>query len=76
MTSKGGTTDVRPDAKTGYEAVLPLLHSTLVSADVESDEALTLTFSNALALRVSRSNQYESWSLSGRGVAAWISGPR
>jgi hypothetical protein len=76
VTSSGETTVVRPDAKAGYEAVLPLLHSTLLSAVVESDEVLALTFSNSVSLRVSRSDQYESWSLSGKGVAGWISGPR
>jgi len=76
VTSAGDTTVVRPDAKSGYEAVLPLLHSTLVSAVVESDEALALTFSNSVNLRVQRSDQYESWSLSGKGVTGWISGPR
>jgi hypothetical protein len=76
VTSTGETTGVRPDTKSGYEAVLPLLHSTLVSAVVESDEALALTLSNNVRLRVSRGDLYESWSLSGRGVAGWISGPR
>lgn len=76
VTSPGATTEVRPDAKSGYAAVLPLLHSTVVSAVVESDEALALTFSNSVRLRVSRSDHFESWSLSGRGVTGWISGPR
>ncbi|MGD9531415.1 MAG: DUF6188 family protein [Pseudonocardia sp.] len=76
VTSAGETTVVRPDVKAGYESVLPLLHTTLLSAEVELDEALALTFSNNVSLRVSRSDQYESWSLSGKGVAGWISGPR
>ena len=76
VTSPDGTTDVRPGATTGYGAVLPVLHSTLVGVVVEMDEVLTLTFSDNVTLRVSRSGQHESWSLSGRGVSGWISGPR
>jgi len=70
-----GAAVVSPDSKSGYEAVMPVLHSTLEGADIREDSALDLRFSNGMELRVPRDRHYESWSLSGVGVADWIATP-
>lgn len=70
-----GVTVVSPDSKSGYEAVIPVLHSTLLGADIRAEGTLDLGFSNGIEIRVPRDHHYESWSLSGVGVTEWIATP-
>jgi Family of unknown function (DUF6188) len=69
-------TEVSPDERLNYAAVLPLLHETIRIAAFEADGSLTISFTGDLEVRVPRSDHYESWSLAGSGVAEWIAGPR
>ena len=75
VSSSTGSTNVSPESQLGYEAVVPLLRRTITKATIEPDEALTLSFEDAMTLHVPRSPEYEAWEISGRGVAGWISGP-
>jgi Family of unknown function (DUF6188) len=69
-------TEVSPDERLNYAAVLPLLHETIRIAAFEADGSLTISFTGDLEVRVPRSDRYESWSLAGSAVAEWIAGPR
>jgi hypothetical protein len=76
VTRNGDPTEVGPEARLNYAAVLPLLHETILAAAVETDGSLAISFTGDLHIRVPRSDHYESWSLAGPGVAEWIAGPR
>jgi hypothetical protein len=71
----GNQYEVNPDAVTGYEQTLALLHSTVLKVDVKPDQALDIEFSGDQTLRVEAPSSYEAWELSGKGVPGWIAGP-
>ena len=74
VSSDRATERVTPDDTANYAAVLPLLHATVADAIIASDESLRVSFENGFSLTVPRHQHYESWEISGRGVAGWIAG--
>jgi hypothetical protein len=75
ITATGEPLQVVPDAQTGLEATLGLLHREVTRASVGADESLSLTLDGSVHVYVSRDPQYEAWQIDGRGVQGWIAGP-
>jgi len=76
VTTAGEPQRVVPSEKNGLEATLGLLHREVTAVDVDADESLSLTLDGCVQIQVTRDPRYESWQISGRGVASWIAGPR
>ncbi len=66
---------VDPDTGDGYPDVPHLLRRSVQHAYVRPDLALVLDLDRGTGVRVPRDPRYESWELSGRGVASWLTGP-
>jgi hypothetical protein len=75
LTRAGRTHVITPDATGNYQAVVGLLHATVLDARIGTDESLAMTFSGDRLLRVPRDPAFESWEISGHGIRGWLVGP-
>lgn len=57
-----------PSDQSTHAPVCRLLHQAVVTAQMEDDQTLRLSFSDGSTVTVPRDRQYESWNLTGSGV--------
>jgi hypothetical protein len=64
-----------PGDKATHAAVTDLLHLVVSEAFVDAEHVLRLRFDDGTELAVARSQEYESWNLTGVGVPQILMGP-
>jgi hypothetical protein len=72
LSTPDGTWTVSPDDAGNYDRTPLLLRQTVEAVELTADEVLTLDLTAGRRVRVALDpGGYESWNLTGRGIAEW-----